>query len=249
MLGLAHSGATINIHEQSVSKVGDKVVDQAEYLKLLPSSVSPGLLATWAHGYAMERLEELDLFNKDNIRSFLLQAKWVLVDYFWSQPAPVNHDPDWITRLEGWAVDYPWLKGMVYSLYEYYPPGKMTMIHGDPTLANCMHRNHSLVFIDPLRPTGKIPSYPEVDLGKLLQSALGWEHVLTSAKNGPDKTVPMPWFGMAAELLNGCSALEYNRAWFWCAIHCARLVPYTSGPTTRHWGIHTSQEAIGAVRL
>jgi hypothetical protein len=243
VLELAHSGAEIIVANDYVIKHGKGTAAQAAYMKQLPSSRTPAIEAVWEGGYIMELLKEPSLKTPDELRELLLTAKQVLSKEFWSRSSPTMRDENWKEQLEDWAptMGFPWLTGYVNKLY---PNVEMDrMIHGDPTLANCMEGDAGqLVFIDPLRPMGKIPNFPEVDMGKLLQSALGWEHALLD-------TIPRPWPGMASELLAGTSNMIYNRAWFWCAVHCARLVPYATRDPIRKWGRKKSEEAIRAVRL
>lgn len=92
-------------------------------------------------------------------------------------------------------------------------------IHGDPTLANLLRRpDGGMCWIDPLQ-RNYIPGDPHVDLGKLYQSCVGYEHFLTSGKPLSDFT----W-------LMGGLANQYNLSLvtgvMWLAIHLVRLLPY-----------------------
>lgn len=243
MLGLAHSGARIIVADDSVIKIGPGTYNQAKYMVHLSCNRTPAIYSSWPDGYAMEKLDEPDLSTTEHIRTLLHMAKLALEKEFWCRaPTQTIGFASWKLELDAWAEDYPWLQGMVHRLYNFADPMRECLIHGDPTLANCMKRDNKLVFIDPLRPGGKIPNFAEVDLGKLLQSALGWEHALVSS-------VPMPWGGMSSELLIGMDELQQRRAWFWCAVHCARLVPYATETRIREWGITRSKEAINAARV
>jgi len=231
------------IGTDSVVKMGTGTMEQARYLQELPAARSPGVLATWRTGYAMEKLDEWPLTKMDLSRELMLQSKKILKEEFWCRAAVRNHGPEWTKDFNEWAEEYPWLLGYIERLYE----GEIgikneVMIHGDPTLANCMARDGKVVFIDPIRPVGKIPNYPEVDMGKLLQSALGWEHTL-------DSELAIPWRGMCAELLHGWSPMNMSRAWFWCAVHYARILPYTTDNSVYRWSYNKSREIISAVRL
>lgn len=182
-------------------------------------------------------------------REALLEALEVLKMDFWGSRTGYEPEEDWRAQLDYWAQEhgFVWLQGLVEKLYPISEYERPCMIHGDPTLANCMSKNNELALIDPLPAIGKIPSYWEVDMGKLLQSALGWEHLLVSG-------IPLPWRGMASELLLYCSTQPsprraFNRCWFWCAVHCARIIPYAKEEKVLEWSRVNSQEAIRAVRV
>lgn len=95
-------------------------------------------------------------------------------------------------------------------------------IHGDATFANILKFNDKWRWIDPLhRPY--IPGDPHVDLGKMFQSTLGYERVLSGL--GPDND----------EQLRRDLAKRYNLSYelgmLWCFIHVVRLLPYQDEKT------------------
>jgi hypothetical protein len=58
--------------------------------------------------------------------------------------------------------------------------------HGDPIIDNVMSRDGDLVLIDPIPATQAIPDYLAVDVGRLLQSAVGYERARYN--EGPEAT-------------------------------------------------------------
>lgn len=226
---LGHSGAIIDVHDDYVVKRGWGVSEQARYVEQVLSYGGPTILAVGDSMYVMGRLHEpdprrqLDLMRE--IRALL--ERWV-----WSQ-APL--DPHgwlgWRHQLLTWAQDlgYGALGELCLELYREPDDqfrGEVCAIHGDPTLANAMRRGNRTTLIDPIPPRGKIPPLREVDLGKLLQSALGWENLLDPA-----------WPEGSAELQALATAEfdESEKVWFWGAVHCLRIIPYASSARVIEW--------------
>lgn len=107
-----------------------------------------------------------------------------------------------------------------HERFKYYPPSWVVeepdcLIHGDPTIANCMHGElGGAVLIDPKPPGNGIPSKASVDRGKILQSLLGWEQHLAGDALATDTPLP--------EDLS--DDLTLMRALFWCQIHLLRIM-------------------------
>jgi hypothetical protein len=58
--------------------------------------------------------------------------------------------------------------------------------HGDATLSNVViDNNEKMHWIDPIPPSLWLPAFKAVDLGKLLQSAHGWEHFINGRPPPP----------------------------------------------------------------
>lgn len=249
---LGHSGARVCVNADMAVKTGAGVRAQADYLAKLPEVCTPRVLSVCTKGYTMERLYE-PKYRIHGTRPWLLQAAALLPDHYWSRPPAATTAADWREQLDAWAEErrYRWLVGLARRVH---PRGQdqPVLIHGDPTAANIMRRHvvdaagerdgDEVVLIDPIAPMGKVPSLPAVDAGKLLQSALGWENVL-------EREVDVPWGGMAAEVLTALPMVDPRQAWFWCAVHCARVVPYAKRTAVRTWALARSREAARAVRV
>lgn len=93
--------------------------------------------------------------------------------------------------------------------------------HGDPTFDNLMFRDEQPVIIDPIPPTPAVPDLMAVDLGKVLQSLMGFEFARYGV-GGPTHRDD------AIEILKNLvnNEYEWDAAWYWCAVHLYRAVPY-----------------------
>jgi hypothetical protein len=112
---------------------------------------------------------------------------------------------------------------------------KDCLIHGDPTVANIMLRDFEFVIIDPIPPVGKIPSYKEVDLAKIMQSALGYEYNFNKEYERSVDT----W--IIDVILSYSNYREEAKVWFWTGIHCLRILPYDKKLKLLDWVTKTSQ--------
>jgi len=75
--------------------------------------------------------------------------------------------------------------------------------------------------VDPIPADGvNIPRLKAVDLGKLLQSALGYERVKA------DGEYFSPDFGAAEAVLIDESEFDRMLSWYFCYLHILRLIPY-----------------------
>lgn len=94
------------------------------------------------------------------------------------------------------------------------------LIHGDPTLANCVWDPRKLgwFWIDPLT-RSYIPGDPHVDFGKLLQSCFGYEDILLGYANPAWDT------GLMRDLATKLD-LNLSRGVLWYLVHLIRLLPY-----------------------
>jgi len=112
------------------------------------------------------------------------------------------------------------------------------LTHGDPTFANTMHSEEGLVLIDPLPSTWDVPDIRAKDLGKLLQSCMGYEHEIL----GWDTTVPDPYWVQGL-----CSSdNEWRAAKFCGVLHIIRLIPYVAREGwRREWAIDTAHAIAG----
>jgi hypothetical protein len=176
----------------------------------------------------MEKLEYIDYWNIDN--SFVHVA---LLRHVWSQPPVVppttnthkllkekmqgtidRHLDSFISKAAKDAIITDATKAAVgaYRL-------KHALTHGDPTAENVMFRpGYGNVLIDPIRATEVVPDSPAVDVGKMLQSAYGWEHA--KYKNGmlaySHKDI--------ADIVNDDELFEIGESW--AVIHVMRAIPY-----------------------
>jgi len=202
-----------------VRKAGEGTAAQGEYCKELGEEVCPQIYDIDMNNnyYHMEILKDPSL---KLLPGFFNQAKFLLQKYVWPR-ALLYQDSSWREKLVEFADSFRCnIRNRLYELYPEIRP--QHMIHGDPTLANMMLRigkTVDLVLIDPIRPINKVPGHREVDLGKMLQSTFGWEqHLGMSLEYDAHRA--------RNDILSQESGLSVDKAYFWCAIHLLRTIPY-----------------------
>lgn len=170
----------------------------------------------------MERLQDpppLEFFDASRL---VVSIYTDLEHAIWSQPALVEFDHKaHIKKLMSIVPSEDW--DDVYHSYECLTWNTLNTgrTHGDPTFDNLMFRGQTPVIIDPIQPTPAVPDLTSVDLGKMLQSLLGFESTRYGV-TGP------------ANLDDGIDTLyklvsdedEIEAAWYWCAVHFYRAAPY-----------------------
>lgn len=104
-----------------------------------------------------------------------------------------------------------------------------TLIHGDPTMENTLFLGKSFVLIDPVPDDVKIPRNKYVDLGKMLQSAFGYEKIkyepLAVYDYEPDDQVDM----LLREIHQGYGAAGVEYSLFWAAVNFHRILHRFNG--------------------
>lgn len=226
------SGAVVvDNGDGTVTKSGgipERTREQGEWLVQHGSHVFPKIVSLLDDGYVMEKLEHINYWDIDN--SFVHVA---LLRHVWSQPAVVppttktnkllkekmsgiidKHLAPFISKTVAEAIMTDATEAAVgaYRL-------KHALTHGDPTAENVMFRpGYGNVLIDPIRATEVVPDSPAVDIGKMLQSAYGWEHA--KYNNG------MLAYNHAdiADVINNDELLEVGEAW--AVVHVMRAIPY-----------------------
>lgn len=136
----------------------------------------------------------------------LLEIECLLRDRVWIVPLTRHRrDGEWAQKLYERVSMIPpeWVSSEV-----------LTLTHGDCTTSNAMRReNGKLVLADPFPARPHVARYPEVDMGRMLQSALGWEtvvHFEEEVKWEP----PVFW----------STPLLRNRALWWGTVTARRLL-------------------------
>jgi hypothetical protein len=149
-------------------------------------------------GYVMERLEPAP-----RTEGLLREMESLLRHRVWNRPA-VPFTRRWREHIEFLGVEVP----------DWVEPMGLTLTHGDCTASNAMLRGGTLIIADPRPPRVYVPQCPETDIGRLLQSAMGWE---TVAYGLPfvEYVAPLAW-----------TALPANRPkyLFWCGMAITRIL-------------------------
>ena len=103
--------------------------------------------------------------------------------------------------------------------------------HGDPTRENVLWRGHHVpVLTDPLPDVvwgGRLPSCRALDIGKIIQSLVGYESVKAGRLN-LGTTWQWPAFEVRDLRARCRNDNEWNLSLCFACIHVARLIPYQS---------------------
>lgn len=225
-MNLGFSDASI-----SVVKRGMECRTQGILADHIGSEVCPKILRFCDDGYEMEVLSTAP--HRGQLAMVTVFGK--LVTQVWPRP-PFQPEwlGGWLKPLYDWAKMAPWILPILPKLYWEEPPESYhySLIHGDPALSNLMLRgDHTLIITDPMprmEYRAEIPSLKEVDMGKLIQSAMGWERML-----GCDAANSM-WEDQE-EVLRLIPETHQAKAMLWGAIHLARVA--IRAPKKGRWKI------------
>lgn len=222
-----------------ITKRGQGVREQGALCVALGPHVAPRIYDLLVDGYEMEILEQCPVHD-ETILSIVYDRLYKSV---WSREdiVPVWNG-GWLAPLHAWARSTaPWL---IYSINEQYPVEPVygyNPIHGDPTIANVMMRGDHHVITDPMprmRYRAEIPNRIEVDLGKLVQSAAGWENHLGC---------PHALVREEDLILNMLDDTLRRRALLWAGIHLARIAARATkkqNESTAQWAEWLSKELV-----
>jgi hypothetical protein len=112
------------------------------------------------------------------------------------------------------------------------------------TIANIMRRGQRVVFIDPRPACGKVPPLREVDYGKLMQSALGWELLLLGSEPERDERLIDLVYKEAYR-----DKISPKQVELWTAINLARVIPYATEQRVRDWAEIHSRRIANALSI
>lgn len=137
-----------------------------------------------------------------------------------------------------------------WSRFNFSPPDwvdePFCCTHGDPTLANMRFDGLRLRFIDPKPPGHGIPPYKSVDLGKIMQSYMGWEIALHEKV---DMSGVMPhYIDHQMNPFENFPEEDLRRVMFWCMVHFLRIVHREGQSPLGVWAaqnVRTLQQTIG----
>lgn len=227
------SGAEIILLDDRVVKQasdksdGVRLIDQASWLQKHESPLLPRVFQVYARSYVMERLAvpPLRLLNRyETIREIVTRLEW----HVWchSALAPLNHDmlrAKLTDLIETYDFQHIW--GQIFRMTTHIRWNELRtcLTHGDPTLDNLMIRESTgeVVLIDPIPATLVIPDLWSVDLGKIIQSLLGWEAARYDDSSLAFSMHPDTFLDMV-----GASDNERQAAIFWSVVHLLRTLPY-----------------------
>lgn len=237
---LSNSGATITFLSDGIVEKSGGPHDlhlQAALCSRIGPALCPRIIALGPDSYRMERLQDYPpCTSQQDLTRLLLRVRGCLMGMVWTK-SPFTVAGLWRTNCANWIklsnVDWLPPPGSVYSSDD---EARRCLTHGDPTLANVMQRPQKMVgfyqicLIDATPPRPGISELREVDVGKLLQSAAGWEHALD----------PKHWIKSSEHqidnLLEMESSLMRMKALYWAAFHCARITKRATRPDLVMWG-------------
>lgn len=226
------SGASFVIDSAFATKTGnERVVTQGEWLSFNKATGLPEVFDVDDTGYKMELLSSVPwpLVVPSRI---VEETVAVLERDIWSKPPVTELDLDLhLEKVDALATR--WVPGIKNALLERAKEvaglGVACLTHGDPTMDNVMLRGYDIVLIDPVPATPAVPDLRAVDLGKLLQSANGFEKI---RYNEDFRVATRHIEGLYARL--NVSEDEQRAAAYWCIVHFLRALPYVpQNVTTR----------------
>lgn len=231
------SGAEFNFLGDRVVKMapgkttGDRIMAQGSWLTRHQSPAVPKVFQVYARSYVMERLVVPPFWALDHM-AIIHMTQVQLGGYVWSRPAEVEFIGTGATEAKyrhlcasfGMMDTVEALDNLVRKIE--WNRLKRCLTHGDPTFENVMFRDTEfggdLVIADPIPASPAVPDLRCVDLGKMLQSALGWEQIRYGGK----------WPKLRADTMDVLryaeDANERRAVAFWAAVHILRAFPYVT---------------------
>lgn len=230
------SGAIITPSDEYVTKrhLGStRIADQGRWLQTNSSPAVPRVSRVYDESYVMERLAVPPLRLLDHqlvLRTMVNQ----LITHVWyrSAVAPLNQDMlqaklETLIQTYQFGHIWPWVYRVHSAVNWKKIPACLT--HGDPTFDNVMIRERTgeLVLADPIPATLIVPDQRCVDVGKILQSVVGWEEVRYGTGMHRFCVKPAELHAHLTDLTDGWfDDNEWRASVFWCVVHLLRTLPY-----------------------
>ncbi len=220
------SGARLTVVKTAeAGPARERLFAQAEWLKSFNDEHIVRVLTTHADGYEMEFLESPR--DAQSTTSRTRDVLNILEAVVWIRPVRAHAGPqmkDYVNMLDarvGGTRLADWCDELARNEYDYCDTHDL------------MYRDGVPVLIDPLPDVvtrGDLPSCKALDMGKVLQSALGYERV----KNGGSTWY---WDGnIAYDVRERCrDVAEWNLACLFAAIHVVRFIPYQTPMRADLW--------------
>jgi hypothetical protein len=230
------SGARIVIHDTFVIKQGDRRVgSQGRWLLENDSLHFPAVYDVWDEKYTMERLVPLDVELID-VSAAARKIVALLDRSVWTRRPRVQLNPDDLyarvmESIKLYAPEYKTIGTQVCNeIIRNACRLRAKRVHGDPTIDNLMLRQKTgeLVIIDPLPATPYAPDLLAVDLGKILQSASGWEAIRYGFDGRCETLSEVDYL-----IKDLYGPLEADAAMQFTFVHVVRALPYLSDEIRR----------------
>lgn len=202
--------------------------DQGIWLQRHTTKSMPIIYSILRDGYVMEQLHPIP---SSQVKA--VSVLTILEEEVWSQPGeceagPSINDVSPLTQKLQRILDVhgdPSIDDAVIAAAKAaYQKGRdwQCLSHGDPTAENVMERlMWGPVLVDPIPATVAVYDSAAVDVGKMLQSAYGWEQI--KRQPGP----PNMWWSVKTieDLLADRPGL-FEAGCAWAVVHLARTLPY-----------------------
>jgi hypothetical protein len=217
--GYSEAVLTLSVFKTGMPK--HFAAQQAIFMAHLGPKICPRILAMNGEGYCMEYLQPF-LYEPDTPK----EIEFALEHHVWNRKDLPNAQLS-----EVWRKD---LKESINIDIPDWAFGTFCVIHGDPTLDNClMTEDGDIRITDPIPVQWlKRPSIRAIDHGKILQSILGWEVVLRGYP-----MIRYEWPDFMRDYETAC------RAVFWCLVALKRI--HLRGKDNNQpalWAKHTAEE-------
>lgn len=225
------SGAeVVENNKATVTKRGgvvEKTIEQGRWIQEHASPALPMVFELTNDGYVMERLDHV---SYNEVRA--ADVVHLLRAHVWCRPATVQAGDETYELLRNKALTNigkselrsdPELVAAVLFAAECAARSALArpaaLAHGDATAENVMYRRgYGPVLIDPIPATLTVPDAPCVDVGKMLQSANGWE----AAKYGTEAEA----YSIADVRAAVKDDLLFSAGQAWAVVHVIRALPY-----------------------
>ena len=225
------SGATLTVRKSApIGKARNRLFAQAEWLKQFDSPNIVKVLEVTADGYTMPYLEPTLQIPPDYLAGRIIA---VLSRDVWQKQSMMTFKPslfrEYVHRFGNTDLDDFTVKMLPQILRQ-----EFVETHGDPTFENALSLDGELVLVDPLPDPvqdGRMPSVRAVDLGKILQSALGYEAVKRGLLSS--YILDLPTWRTVRYTCDGPE--EWDLARYFCALHIARFIPYQTPDLGHRW--------------
>lgn len=185
------SGATIIITKDfttklDVERTGTFVRSQGEWLAQNRYELLPNVTEVLHNGYVMETLDVPDLWTLDVMDTILLIRN--RLNELWKRGGRKRYidGPGHDAYVHQLARDVTSSKDEVRELRDWLREARTSidfgslrtgLTHGDCIIDNVAYREGVLVLLDPIPATYAIPDFVASDVGRLIQSAVGYESI------------------------------------------------------------------------
>lgn len=242
------SGALITVNgdvttKLDVERTGRRVREQGIWLTQFPKVVAlPRVIAVHDDGYDMETLEVpnlLDLAVNQTCCRILRALEsdiWDCEVTYWFESVWENFEKTHMKYLRDLLKDSQPTKSFAASLIQLFNAVdwltlRTGVTHGDGIIDNVAYRKNDLVLLDPIPPSGAIPQLRCVDVGRVIQSAIGYERVRYDLPNTITSVISQVNLILNEYMWEKFDLNEARASLYWAQFHMLRGV--RTAPLTR----------------